>query len=503
MKKQPRKPRQKANQHRTRSDVAAPRRAWTPPRKPHFEDVLATAGHAAVSARRALARFANAGRADFRRLARRVAPTELGLSLHRLRAEARAFSLPYSHDERQALLLLFLPFLLVASAIVVHQSVRTLQSYLTAVAIPDVEIAPVRPSLTAEMPPAPRLVAREAAPVRTALAPVRSESEARSLPGPSLTLTPSPMTAMTKSALAPEIVLEPSADNTALPQAVAASPAVAPAETRLALLAPAGDLHRSIRPLTPDPIDSFEADEGGKPIRAGICSIDDAKRTATPVSFVARDDAPQSLGAETFGLRLAQAAEAQVGAFVIYNDAYRSISYPMGDVNTLFGVCTDVIVRAYRALGLDLQALVHQARAGSGDTNIDQRRTEVLRRFFAKEGESLPVTTFPEDYRPGDIVTYYRPQNHRTRAHIAIVSSVTAPSGRLMIVHNRGWGPQLEDALFVDEITGHFRYRGPATTRNAARADNSGVSPVIGSAAPVLPASYPASRSPPRDARNP
>ena len=83
-----------------------------------------------------------------------------------------------------------------------------------------------------------------------------------------------------------------------------------------------------------------------------------------------------------FGLRLAEAAQAQVGGFVIYNDKYRSISYPMGDVPPLFGVCTDVVVRAYRALGLDLQELVHEAKSGSGDKNIDHRRTEVLRRFF-------------------------------------------------------------------------------------------------------------------------
>ncbi len=116
---------------------------------------------------------------------------------------------------------------------------------------------------------------------------------------------------------------------------------------------------------------------------------------------------------EGFGMRLAQAARAQVDGFVIYDDKYRSISYPMGDVPFLFGVCTDVVVRAYRALGLDLQGLVQQARSGSGDRSIDHRRTEVLRRFFAARGESLPVTSFAEDYLPGDIVTYYRPQNRQ------------------------------------------------------------------------------------------
>ena len=92
---------------------------------------------------------------------------------------------------------------------------------------------------------------------------------------------------------------------------------------------------------------------------------------------------------------------------MFYNPAYRKIAYPMGDVPRYFGVCTDVVVRAYRALGIDLQVLVHKSGAGSGDTNIDHRRVEVLRRFFARAGTSLPVTDNPADYQPGDIVTYY------------------------------------------------------------------------------------------------
>jgi len=168
-------------------------------------------------------------------------------------------------------------------------------------------------------------------------------------------------------------------------------------------------------------------------------------------------------GRSSFGQRLAAAARRQLGEFIVYNDAYRRIAYPHGDVAKLYGVCTDVVIRAYRDLGIDLQVAVQNARVGSGDRNIDHRRTETLRRFFRRAGESLPVTPFAEDYLPGDIVTYARPQNTGTasRSHIAVVSDVIAPSGRPMIVHNRGWGPQLEDALFVDQITGHYRYAGP------------------------------------------
>lgn len=481
-----------------------PRRAWMPaPSKPHFEDVLGTAEDFVVSTRRTIARLARQGRSELTGLARHVTPAVLGPRLRRLRADARAIAVPYSHDERQALALLFLPFLLVASAIVVHQSVRTLQSYLAAVAIPDQEVASLRPGTTPDLPlvAAPQNVAREAVPARTALTAGHPTAEAHAVDGARSALEPSLEMAIAQPAPAPNPMLSSDTGTTALAPASGASLPATPAESELALLAPVGDLRRAVQPLAPDALDAFDADENGKPMRPGICAIDDVRRTAQLASFAASKGAPLGLDAEAFGLRLARAAESQVGSFVIYNDNYQSISYPMGDVNNLFGVCTDVIVRAYRALGLDLQALVHQTRSGRGDRSIDHRRAEILRRFFAREGENLPVTTFPEDYRPGDIVTYYRPQTRGTHAHIAIVSSVIAPSGRPMIVHNRGWGPQLEDALFIDEITGHYRFRGPATARNAAHED-AGNSPLTDPDAAVRPASFPAAGHAAREARN-
>ena len=92
--------------------------------------------------------------------------------------------------------------------------------------------------------------------------------------------------------------------------------------------------------------------------------------------------------------------------------------------------------------------------------SIDHRRTETLRRFFLKRSSNLTVTSYAEDYLPGDVVTYERPQNRHGQAHIAIVANQIGPSGRPMIIHNRGWGPQIEDALFVDQITGHYRLSG-------------------------------------------
>lgn len=209
-------------------------------------------------------------------------------------------------------------------------------------------------------------------------------------------------------------------------------------------------------PLSLAPLDgaitALERDYESLGQRDRRCEVGDATQSLT---------LPQRLLPEVdFGRALAAAALRQTGDFVVYTDKYRHMSFPMGDVPAMFGVCTDVIIRAYRAVGIDLQANIHAARIGSGDRSIAHRRTFTLRRYFASRGASLPVTDFVEDFLPGDVVTYDRPQNRGSRDHIAIVSDIVAPSGRPMIVHNRGWGPQLEDALFVDRITGHYRYQG-------------------------------------------
>lgn len=180
----------------------------------------------------------------------------------------------------------------------------------------------------------------------------------------------------------------------------------------------------------------------------GVCTTGE-----TPVAT-----SPAPADPVEFGRALASAAAAQMKTITIYSDKYRSLAFPMGDVPRIYGVCTDVVIRAYRALGIDLQARVHAARIGSGDVSIAHRRVFTLRRYFASRGASLPVTNFGEDYLPGDIVTYYRPQNSGSRDHIAIVAAEMGPSGLPMIIHNRGWGVQMEDALFVNQVTGHYRY---------------------------------------------
>ena len=146
----------------------------------------------------------------------------------------------------------------------------------------------------------------------------------------------------------------------------------------------------------------------------------------------------------------------------------------------------DVVVRAYRAFGIDFQELIHTSRLGRGDPSIDHRRVEVVRRFLERHGTSFEISEFPEDFLPGDIVTYHRPQGRVSQHHIAIVSDQLAPSGRPLIVHNRGWGPQLEDALFADGLPATIASRRPTPRHSRARAN------------PARPARRPsgASRSP-------
>lgn len=160
---------------------------------------------------------------------------------------------------------------------------------------------------------------------------------------------------------------------------------------------------------------------------------------------------------------LVAAAREQTRHRVTYDGAYTRIPYPMGDVAPDRGVCTDVVIRAYRTVGVDLQEQVHKDMVAHfdlypkawglkhADSNIDHRRVPNLRVFLKRFGTSLPVTQKAGDYAAGDLVTYRLPYN---LPHIAIVSDAAA--GR--IVHNIGAGPQEEASLFGYEITGHYRY---------------------------------------------
>ena len=164
--------------------------------------------------------------------------------------------------------------------------------------------------------------------------------------------------------------------------------------------------------------------------------------------------------------RLVAAAYAQIGVTRVYDPSYRRIAFPGGDVPLERGVCSDVVVRAYRGIGIDLQRLVHDDmrqhfadyphlwKLTGPDPNIDHRRVANLAAFFARHGGKLPVSAAAEDYRPGDIVTWQLPGG---LAHIGLIADRQI-EGRPLVVHNIGAGAQLEDVLFAFPITGHYRY---------------------------------------------
>jgi uncharacterized protein len=166
--------------------------------------------------------------------------------------------------------------------------------------------------------------------------------------------------------------------------------------------------------------------------------------------------------------RLLVAARAQVGVTTIYDPTYVALAFPGGDVPRQSGVCTDVIIRAYRdGLGLDLQALVNaDMRAAFGaypktwglrttDRNIDHRRVPNLQTFLTRKGARLPISDRGRDWQAGDLVTSLV---GGTLPHIGIVSDRKSILGRPLVIHNIGRGTQEEDVLFAHRSTGRFRW---------------------------------------------
>lgn len=167
------------------------------------------------------------------------------------------------------------------------------------------------------------------------------------------------------------------------------------------------------------------------------------------------------------GRCLVDAARQQIGVTKLYDSRYVVLAYPGGDVPLERGVCTDVIVRAYRQFGIDLQQLVHRDmrghwsaypklwQLGRPDPNIDHRRVPNLARFFARHGQTAPAGTDPNAYLPGDLVTWRLPAGV---PHIGIVTDRRSSTGVPLVVHNIGAGAVEENILFAFAITGHYRY---------------------------------------------
>jgi len=171
-----------------------------------------------------------------------------------------------------------------------------------------------------------------------------------------------------------------------------------------------------------------------------------------------------------FSQNLSEAAIERTTHYVRYDGQYRTIGFPNGDVPDDVGVCTDVVIRVYRKLGIDLQYDVHQEMKlyfeefpsnwglSRPDPNIDHRRVPNLQTLFKRKGIELSVTDNPQDYVVGDVVTWFVAGN---LPHIGIVvDRKSYDKKRPLIVHNIGQGPRLEDMLFDYPITGHYRYYG-------------------------------------------
>ena len=162
---------------------------------------------------------------------------------------------------------------------------------------------------------------------------------------------------------------------------------------------------------------------------------------------------------------LVNAALEQTKSYVKYDGNYNEIDYPNGDIPRDIGVCTDVIIRAYRdCCDIDLQELVHIDMLRNNhlydtpyevDSNIDHRRVKNLRIFFNHNGF---VKSNEYAFYPGDIVTWNL--YNGTLPHIGILSNTYNDDGIPLVIHNAGGGVVIEDILLKFEITGHYTYRG-------------------------------------------
>jgi len=197
-----------------------------------------------------------------------------------------------------------------------------------------------------------------------------------------------------------------------------------------------------------------------------------AKTTSEQVPTVFEKRSPKKqITQKSFDQKLSNAALGRLNSKIRYDGSYIKIAYPGGDVSPHIGVCTDVVIRSYRKLGIDLQEQVHRDMSAAfntypnprkwglsrPDTNIDHRRVYNLRNFFQRRGAALPITSDPRNYKPGDIVSWMVGPD---LPHIGVVVNKRskADPNRFMIVHNIARGPEMEDVLFAFRITGHYRY---------------------------------------------
>ncbi len=168
---------------------------------------------------------------------------------------------------------------------------------------------------------------------------------------------------------------------------------------------------------------------------------------------------------------IVDSARERTKADVRYDPKYVKLTYPFGDVDPSTGVCTDVVIRTYRnAFGFDFQKAVHEDMRRNfsaypnnwglkrPDKNIDHRRVPNLEAYLRRQGAAVPITDNPDDYLPGDIVSW---RLGGRLAHIGIISDKKSPNGTPLVIHNIGQGPVEDNILWVPKMTGHFRFTPP------------------------------------------
>ena len=163
---------------------------------------------------------------------------------------------------------------------------------------------------------------------------------------------------------------------------------------------------------------------------------------------------------------IVEGAKQQADAATSYNASYARIAYPNGDVPWAQGACTDVVIRALRHAGYDLQQLIHEDMKRRlseypkhglfPDSNIDHRRVPNQICFFSKYGQTLTNEVSPatiKEWRPGDFV-YWKAYG---RDHTGVISDKMGFSGHPMVIHNLS-GCMEADCLTDWQIVGHYRY---------------------------------------------
>lgn len=163
--------------------------------------------------------------------------------------------------------------------------------------------------------------------------------------------------------------------------------------------------------------------------------------------------------------QMVEDAQRQKGKTLLYDPAYTQLKYPMGDVPMIKGVCTDVVIRALRHQGIDLQQRIHEDMKKNfsqypnkwglkkPDSNIDHRRVPNIQTYFQRQGYALN----DQDFRAGDVVTW---DLGKGLVHIGVISNRFARDNKTpLVIHNIGYGTQENNILYQYKITGHYRLR--------------------------------------------